>query len=1047
MVVEAERPVGIITERDIVRIYSRQLLGGDISMREIMTSPVVCLSVEETLSSAAERMLLTKLRHLAVIDSAGLLVGLLSEHDLTHNMAFRLLSDKQAAEREQIEVELAKYRVDLEARETAFRTLVENTPNTIARYDTDCRRIYANPALLQSIAKPETAILGKTPLESSVQSESMLPSESMVQYQEKLKEVLAGGLADNFLLEWLNVRGETVFTDIRLVPERDQAGRVVSVLGIGQDITAHERAKQALKRESEKHLALLHNASDGIHILDMHGNILEVSDTFCSMLGYGRDELIGMNVSEWDAGFCAAELKQIVFNQSLSKVRSQFETRHRCKDGRIFPVEVSGFSLEFDDKPVLFYSSRDITARKLAEEQLHLAASVFTHAREAIMITKPDGCIVDVNGAFTRITGFGRDEVLGRKPSIMSSGRQDAEFYSTFWNSLLGKGHWYGEIWNRRKSGEIYAEMLTISTVNDAQGHVGHYVALFSDITSHKEHERQLEHVAHFDALTSLPNRVLLADRLQQGMAHAQRHSLPLAVAYLDLDGFKAINDTYGHEVGDRVLIHVALRMRQALREGDTLSRLGGDEFVAVLLGQGNVDTSAPMLTRILAAAAKPIKIDEFELQVSASLGVTFYPQGLDVDADQLLRQADHAMYQAKLAGKNRYHIFDMAQDSHIRGRHESLAHIQNALSANEFVLFYQPKVNMRTGKVVGAEALIRWQHPEKGLLLPAVFLPVIEEHDLSIQVGEWVIDTVLSQMEAWQAVGLELPVSVNVSARQLQQIDFAERLQRILAAHPLVAPGCLQLEILETSALEDVTQVSQIIGACRAFGVSFALDDFGTGYSSLTYLKRLPVTQLKIDQSFVRGMLDDPDDLAILDGVLSLAYAFRRQVIAEGVETIEHGELLLQLGCELAQGFIIARPMPADDMPAWAASWRTFPAWANLVAVSRDDILLLFVGVEQRAWLAGIENHFKNSGEIVFPQEYDDCRFELWLRAHAQSRVCEPAVLAAIKPLHRQIHSLTAELFKLREQDDYVLAKMAELYQLCDEFNAYLQGLMKGRP
>jgi diguanylate cyclase (GGDEF)-like protein/PAS domain S-box-containing protein len=678
------------------------------------------------------------------------------------------------------------------------------------------------------------------------------------------------------------------------------------------------------------------------------------------------------------------------------------------------------------------------------EDQLHLAASVFTHAREAIMITKPDGCIVDVNGAFTRITGYSRDEVLGKKPSLLSSGRQNVEFYAAFWCSLIDKGHWYGEIWNRRKNGEVYAEMLTISTVNDAQGNIGHYVALFSDITSHKEHERQLEHIAHFDALTSLPNRVLLADRLHQGMAHAQRHSQPLAVAYLDLDGFKTINDTYGHEVGDQVLINVALRMKQALREGDTLSRLGGDEFVAVLLGQGDVESSAPMLTRILAAAAKPLKIDQLELQVSASLGVTFYPQGLDVDADQLLRQADQAMYQAKLAGKNRYHIFDTAQDTHIRGHHESLEHIRNALRENEFVLYYQPKVHMRSGKVIGAEALIRWRHPIKGLLPPAVFLPVIEEHVLSIQVGEWVIDTALSQMEAWQAVGLAIPVSVNVSARQLQQTDFVVGLQQILAAHPNVAPSCLQLELLETSALEDVAQVSQIITACRAIGVSFALDDFGTGYSSLTYLKRLPVTQLKIDQSFVRGMLDDPDDLAILEGVLGLASAFRRQVIAEGVETIEHGELLLQLGCEFAQGYVIARPMPAQEMPKWLASWRTFPAWAKLTAVSRDDLPLLFVSVEHRAWLAGIEKHFNHVGEVPFREEHDDCRFEIWLNTHAQSRCCEHSVFAAVEPLHRQIHALTAELFKLQVRDDFALAKIAELYRLRDEFNAQLAVLVQ---
>ena len=454
-----------------------------------------------------------------------------------------------------------------------------------------------------------------------------------------------------------------------------------------------------------------------------------------------------------------------------------------------------------------------------------------------------------------------------------------------------------------------------------------------------KKHESELERIAHYDALTGLPNRVLLADRLHQGMMQAVRRKQRLAVVYLDLDGFKAINDNHGHEAGDQLLIAVASRMKQSLREGDTLARLGGDEFVAVMPYLADIETSIPMLSRLLAAASQPLRLNGLLLQVSASLGVTFYLLSEDIDADQLLRQADQAMYQAKLLGKNRYHVFDAEQDRSVRGHHESLERIRHALTEREFVLYYQPKVNMRTGKVIGAEALIRWQHPERGLLAPAVFLPVIEDHPLAVELGEWVIDNALTQIELWQTAGLDIPVSVNVGARQLQETNFVGRLRTLLAAHPNVNPEDLELEILETSALEDLAQVSMVINACREIGVTFALDDFGTGYSSLTYLKRLPVTLLKIDQSFVRGMLGDSDDLAILDGVLGLAVAFRRQVIAEGVETVEHGEMLLQLGCELGQGYGIARPMPASEMPAWAAAWRIDPSWANLSSVSRDDL------------------------------------------------------------------------------------------------------------
>ena len=434
--------------------------------------------------------------------------------------------------------------------------------------------------------------------------------------------------------------------------------------------------------------------------------------------------------------------------------------------------------------------------------------------------------------------------------------------------------------------------------------------------------------------LTGLPNRVLLADRLHLAMTQSVRRCQQLAVVYLDLDGFKSINDRHGHELGDHLLRHVATRMKLALREGDTLARIGGDEFVAVLIDLDDSQAAVPLLNRLLTAAAETVQLAEFSLQISASLGVTFYPQTEALEADQLLRQADQAMYQAKLAGKNRFHFFDAEQDRTTRGHFESLESIRNALVANEFVLYYQPKVNMRTGAVIGVEALIRWQHPDKGLLAPALFLPVIEEHALAVAMGEWVIDTALSQIEHWQNEDLALSerfnVSVNVGARQLQQGNFAAYLQDLLAAHPQVRPAQLEVEILETSALNDLAGVSQVIEDCHRIGVLFALDDFGTGYSSLSYLKHLGVSLLKIDQSFVRDMLDDPDDLAILQGVIGLAAAFKRRVIAEGVETEAHGHLLLQMGCELGQGYAIARPMPAHDFPQWLQHWQMKPMWGS---------------------------------------------------------------------------------------------------------------------
>ena len=580
---------------------------------------------------------------------------------------------------------------------------------------------------------------------------------------------------------------------------------------------------------------------------------------------------------------------------------------------------------------LMAYGLRVLGRLRRQTSSLKLAAGVFTHAREGIIITDAKGDVVDVNDAFTRITGYQRDEVLGKNPRMLSSGRHDRAFFESMWRSLMSDGHWYGEIWNRRKSGEVYAEMETISAVRDGHGALSHYIALFSDITALKEHEAKLEHIAHFDVLTGLPNRLLLADRLHQAMTQTVRRGERLAVAFLDLDGFKAVNDTLGHAAGDELLMSLANRMRAALRDGDTLARMGGDEFVVVLLDQTGPETSAPTMQRLLRAVSDPVDLGAATpVLVSASIGLTYFPQAEEVDADQLMRQADQAMYQAKVLGKNRFHVFDADLDRSVRGHYESVERIREALLQGELVLHYQPKVNMRTGAVIGAEALIRWQHPERGLLPPADFLSVIEEHALAVDVGQWVMSTALTQMQHWREQGLHIPVSVNVGARQLQELDFAEQLGRLLASHMDVRPGSLMLEVLETSALEDLARVSKVIEDCHEVGVSFALDDFGTGYSSLTYLKRLPVAQLKIDQSFVRGMLKDQDDRAILESVLGLARAFRREVVAEGVETVAHGLLLLQLGCELGQGYGIARPMPAADFPDWALNWKPDTEWLH---------------------------------------------------------------------------------------------------------------------
>ncbi|MES9924906.1 MAG: EAL domain-containing protein [Candidatus Thiodiazotropha endolucinida] len=609
------------------------------------------------------------------------------------------------------------------------------------------------------------------------------------------------------------------------------------------------------------------------------------------------------------------------------RFHTHFRILHRNGDIRVLEAYASVLRNEMGKSYRVVGVNLDITERRETEERLLLAASVFDHAHEGIVVTDPEERILEVNPTFTELTGYSRDEVIGQTPRVLKSGHHDTAFYKKMWIELKQRGFWRGEIWNRRKNGEIYAEFLTISTVRNPQDKVTHYVAVFSDITTLKDQQARLERMAHYDVLTQLPNRVLLADRMRQAMVQSQRTDKQLAICYLDLDGFKPVNDTYGHDIGDKLLIKVAHRLAEHLRASDSVSRLGGDEFVLLFSNIEGVPECERALTRLLEAVSTTHAIDGHRIQISASIGVTLYPQD-NVDADTLLRHADQAMYRAKESGRNRFHLFDPEQDRQARAHREALERIELALQTNEFRLYYQPKVDMRHGHVLGAEALIRWQHPEKGLLPPSEFLPVVEETDFAAGLGEWVLHEALRQLVEWKRSGFETNVSVNISGRHFQQDGFVNRLGSILNNYPGISPQRLELEVLETTAIGDINLASRMIEECRVLGVSVSLDDFGTGYSSLTYLKRLPVNTIKIDQSFVQDMLQDPDDLAIIEGIVGLSQAFHRQVIAEGVESQEHGEMLLHLGCEYGQGYGIAQPMRAADFPGWVESYVPYRSW-----------------------------------------------------------------------------------------------------------------------
>ncbi len=584
---------------------------------------------------------------------------------------------------------------------------------------------------------------------------------------------------------------------------------------------------------------------------------------------------------------------------------------------------------------------QDISTRK----QAALETAVSQQRYQALFEQLPDGYlladhnlkVIGHNSEAERLLGWSGEE-LGRMRIHDIESLHDEAMIESRRQMIAATGRSdFESVFHTRSGRQLHVE-ASVKYVTLLNGQ-NLYQLLFRDISERKQAAQLIERLAYTDQLTGLANRPLLGDRLHQAMTLARRRGNTLAVVFLDLDGFKAVNDTHGHATGDLLLRALANRMKEGLREGDTLARLGGDEFVAVYLDLASTEASAPMLKCLLHVSSQVLPIGSLKLQVSASLGVAFYPQAEEVDADQLLRQADQAMYQAKLAGKNRYHVFDAENDRTVRGHHASLERIRSALKNGEFVLHYQPKVNMRSRQVLGAEALIRWEHPQDGLLPPSEFLPVIENHRLSIEVGEWVIHQALQQLSDWQSQDIALSISVNVSALQIQQADFLERLTAIMAQFPDLQPHSLQLEILETSALEDVEQVVRFIKQCEALHVGFALDDFGTGYSSLTYLMRLPIPTVKIDQSFVRDMVIDKDNVSILDGILWIMRQLKRNVVAEGVETLEHARALLDLGCEMAQGYGIARPMPVCQLAAWMLRWEHDLDWKAIALVPRTAL------------------------------------------------------------------------------------------------------------
>jgi diguanylate cyclase (GGDEF)-like protein/PAS domain S-box-containing protein len=676
-----------------------------------------------------------------------------------------------------------------------------------------------------------------------------------------------------------------------------------------------ERERQLTSSEARfRDMAMV--SADWIWEVDIDARYIYTSDGVQSLLGLFPGEILGRTPFDLMPPNVAAKAKAAFADLVAKQVAvREINNIYLTKDGQVRHTLTSATPITNGHGEIRGFRGvdRDVTEWRRNESQLRLAASVFESSAEGIFITDANKRIISGNPATTEITGYAPEEIIGKKPSVFSSGRHGPGFYADLWQSVRETGIWRGEIWNRRKSGEVYPEWLTITAAHDPQGAVTHYIGMFFDISERKKAEERIHFLAYHDSLTLLPNRQLLQDRMQQAIVQARRNEERVAILFLDLDQFKLVNDTQGHQVGDRLLEEVARRLTEVLRETETVARMGGDEFVIVMPDSGDFEQISVVAAKILTAVGAPVAIENQVMTVTPSVGISIFPD--DGDSDEiLLRNADTAMYHAKAKGRNNFQFFDSSMNVAVQERVSLENDLRLALERNELVLFYQPQVNCRTGALVGAEALIRWRHPERGLVSPASFIPIAEETGLILPIGEWVLREACRQTKLWHEAGhTQIRIGVNLSPRQFAQPDLYNRVAQALADSGL-APAALEIELTEGMLVEDPDMAAALLHQLAGLGIGLAIDDFGTGYSSLSYLKRYPLNRLKIDQSFIRDLAHDPNDAAIVDAVIALANALKMEVIAEGVETEEQLRFLLAQGCEDIQGYYFGRPCPASE-------------------------------------------------------------------------------------------------------------------------------------
>lgn len=792
---------------------------------------------------------------------------------------------------------------------------IEATANAVVITDRTGTIIWANAAFERLTGHQCSEIVGKVT--------RILKSghNSGATYEGMWRTILAGNIWRG---ELINRRkdGSLYDEEMTISPLKDAGGNVTHFVAVKQNVTERKRIEQQTLFKAALLEAQAETTVDGILVVDESNRIVLTNKQFAlnfeipdQLLNTHDDHIVRKFVTE-KIEDSEAFTERVEYLNSHKDEKSRDEIRF--KNGRLFDrYSAPLIDAEGRYRGRIWYF-REITERVQAEERLRLWSRVLDQSAEAIFVCDPQQKILLVNSAFEELTGFSADDAIGQTPRILQSGRQGRAFYQEMWKCISETGSWRGEVWNRRKSGELYVENLSIGSVRDHQGELTHYVGIFSDVTARKQAEERIIHLAHYDALTDLPNRVLLTDRLNQLIKASHRKKSKVAVIFIDLDRFKEVNDSLGHDAGDVLLQQLAGRLCDAVRKEDTVARLGGDEFVVALQGIQTRQDVSVLAEKLISRLVKPVMLNSYELTVTASLGISIYPDDASSGV-QLISNADAAMYKAKSTGRNAYHFYTSDLNQHALEMLSVENALRRAVERDEFVLHFQPQVNIRSGGVVGAEALIRWNHPEQGLVMPGKFISIAEERGLIVPIGNWVIEEAARRASAWKDTpGLSIPIAVNVSAVQFRQKGFVDRLADIVRRHG-ISPACLELELTESIVMRDAESTVEILQNLHKAGFRLSIDDFGTGYSSLRYLQRFPIDKIKIDQSFVA----DKGAGSIVTAVISLARSLKLKVIAEGVQTREQFELLREQHCDEVQGFLISPALASKDFENLIHDWQ----------------------------------------------------------------------------------------------------------------------------